>query len=231
MKVIQIVPRLPPAVDGVGDYALSLARDLRAHHNIQTEFLVCDPHWSGPERVSDFCIYKLQRQDAKSFKDCFEYILDLKKPQVLILQYVSYGYDKHGGPVWLVDALTAAKETNPRLALITMFHEVAASSWKPWTRTFWNQLRQLKIAREIFKLSQMTLTSSDFQKRKIERMSPVQKNIICLPVPSNVGEADCPPSWGGRENAAVIFGNNKLQIKKNFSNIIKMARKLKIQTV
>lgn len=36
--IIQIVPRLPPAIDGVGDYALNLARQLRKIINFRAFF-------------------------------------------------------------------------------------------------------------------------------------------------------------------------------------------------
>jgi hypothetical protein len=38
MRIIAIVTNLPPAIDGVGDYALHLARQLRQDHNIYTCF-------------------------------------------------------------------------------------------------------------------------------------------------------------------------------------------------
>jgi hypothetical protein len=49
MQIIQIVSRLPPAVDGVGDYACLLAKQLRANHGIHTVFVVCDPAWGKTE--------------------------------------------------------------------------------------------------------------------------------------------------------------------------------------
>jgi hypothetical protein len=47
LKVMTIVPRLPLLIDGVGDYALQLAQVLRCQHQIETEFIVCDPCWQG----------------------------------------------------------------------------------------------------------------------------------------------------------------------------------------
>jgi hypothetical protein len=39
-KIYQIVPRLHPRIDGVGDYALSLARQLRHDYGIDTHFII-----------------------------------------------------------------------------------------------------------------------------------------------------------------------------------------------
>jgi hypothetical protein len=49
ITVTQIVPALPPDVDGIGDYALQLARRLRANHGVETYFIVGDPSWKGQE--------------------------------------------------------------------------------------------------------------------------------------------------------------------------------------
>jgi hypothetical protein len=54
MNILQIVPRLPPAIDGVGDYALNLARQLRQDFSIHTHFLVCDPNWNGKTELEGF---------------------------------------------------------------------------------------------------------------------------------------------------------------------------------
>ena len=48
MDIIQIVPRLPPATDGVGDYAIRVAHQLRAAHQIESHFIVGDPDWQAP---------------------------------------------------------------------------------------------------------------------------------------------------------------------------------------
>jgi len=37
----------PPQVDGIGDYALQLARQLRKRHGLATYFIVGNPSWSG----------------------------------------------------------------------------------------------------------------------------------------------------------------------------------------
>ena len=53
VDLVQIVPRLPPAIDGVGDYAFLLAQQMRKAHGIQTTFVVCDTTWEngGIEKV------------------------------------------------------------------------------------------------------------------------------------------------------------------------------------
>jgi len=50
--------RLPPEIDGVGDYALSLARQLRLDFGIEMHFIVCDPTWAGATEIEDFRLTK-----------------------------------------------------------------------------------------------------------------------------------------------------------------------------
>ena len=58
MNIIQIVPQLLPVINGVGDYALNLARQLREDFGIETHFIVNDPHWQGEELIENFSISK-----------------------------------------------------------------------------------------------------------------------------------------------------------------------------
>lgn len=52
IKIIQIVPQLPPAINGLGDYALNLARQLRQDFAIETHFVVGDHSWTGATHFS-----------------------------------------------------------------------------------------------------------------------------------------------------------------------------------
>jgi hypothetical protein len=168
MQIIQIVPRLPPSIDGVGDYAFLLAKQLRAAHDIHTTFVVCDPNWGKvenrnekvenaeakseignrkseggsekaeirienpnnsfgfqpssprigegksatgepstihfePSTVLDgFAVHQLKERSAG---ELLRVLLRPGMPQMVLLQYVGYGYEKRGCPVWLVRGL------------------------------------------------------------------------------------------------------------------------------
>jgi hypothetical protein len=54
MEVIQIVPALPPAINGLGDYASLLAKELWEAHNIRSRFVVGDPRWGAIRGSMDF---------------------------------------------------------------------------------------------------------------------------------------------------------------------------------
>jgi hypothetical protein len=133
MEIIQIVSRLPPAIDGVGDYAFLLAQQLRKAQGINTRFVVCDPNWQkGTTRPQDniqqtasdvssqqsvvsgritmldgFPVYQLKKRSAAELLR----VLSLPgMPTTVLLQYVGYGYEKRGCPAWLVRGLHAWKD-------------------------------------------------------------------------------------------------------------------------
>ena len=59
MNLTAIIPRLPPVVDGIGDYALCLARLLRDNVGIATRFIVTDPAWIGTGNVEGFEVRRM----------------------------------------------------------------------------------------------------------------------------------------------------------------------------
>jgi hypothetical protein len=63
-KIYQIVPLLPPAFSGVGDYALSLAQNLRDFYHIDSEFIVGDPNWQGEPQLDGFNCHKVSDRSA-----------------------------------------------------------------------------------------------------------------------------------------------------------------------
>src|SRR5437588_5214533 len=184
MNIVQIVPALPPSINGVGDYSHLLARQLRLAHGITSRFIVCKPDWTGDPELEGFEIEKLSRQTAAKLLTKLTEI-DVK---TVLLQYVGYGYEKRGCPVWLVRGLEEWKRCNPEARLITMFHEISAFG-PPWTRAFWTSVLQRNIAARLARLSDACMTNKKLYADILKRLSRgVHPEIPWLPVFSNVGE-------------------------------------------
>src|SRR5687767_6719708 len=132
IELIAIVPRLPPVIDGVGDYALSVARELRERSGIDTHFIVGDPSWIGKEIVEHFPVSKLTNRTESQLRA----ILTQEQSNKVLLHYGGYGYAQRGCPDWLVAALTKWRTEREGHKLITLFHELYASG-PPWTSSFW----------------------------------------------------------------------------------------------
>jgi hypothetical protein len=228
MTIIQIVPRLPPAIDGVGDYALSLARQLRLDYGIDTHFIIGDPTWPEMEQIEGFQTTKLATRSTKALHD------RLNPDQSVLLHYVGYGYAKRGCPIWLVRALEIWKQEHHQPHLVTMFHEIAASG-PMWTSAFWLSGLQRNLAKRLVNVSDRLLTSKQLYAEILQDYGKGQFNEIpSLPVFSNVGEPPNPPDLSCRQRHLVIFGgrSNRARVyQSSLAQLEQACRYLDIETI
>jgi len=205
-----IVPRLPPAIDGVGDYALNLARKLFQEFGIKTHFIVGDPTWAGATQIEEFPITKMSVCSATSLFS----LLPSDRPATVLLHYVGYGYAKRGCPSWLVDGLQRWRTDSANRLLVTMFHEVYASG-SPWTSAFWLSPLQRNLAARLAQISDRCITNGQGYAELLFKLScGKQTDIPALPVFSNIGEPAQVPPLAERQRRLVVFGQrrNKLQV-------------------
>lgn len=173
--VLQIVPRAPGSPDGVGDYALTVARKLFAAHGLKTTFAA---HKSASATIVDgFEIVPLDSLATNG-------LLPLENDRV-ILHFVNYGYQQRGVPFWLLPVLRGLRSKCPENWL-TIFHEIYASG-PPWRSAFWLRPFQIQIAKSISRLSDVCVVSSEMLLAQLKNLAPATPVFIC-PVPSNFGE-------------------------------------------
>ena len=207
-KIIQIVPQLPPAINGLGDYALNLARKLHQDFNITTHFIVGDPTGSSYSEIDEFTAISTSQSKIQ----LLSLLKNVSVP--IFLHYVGYGYAKRGCPWWLIEALEAHQYIKaPEQLLITMFHEVYASG-QPWTSAFWLSPFQKNLATRLVKISNHCLTSSQVLADIIKGLEPEKKiSITTLPVFSNIGEPKNLPPLSTRRRRLVIFGTRGIKLR------------------
>jgi hypothetical protein len=174
-SVLQLLPRAPGTFDGVGDYALALARGLRDRHGINSVFVARETQ--SKNEIDSFRIFPLQ---------------DVPRARVanetcdgVILHYVNYGFQKRGVPVTLVSFLKSLRREYGG-ALLIVFHELFASG-PPWRSEFWLQPLQKKIARDLARLADARVVSCESMRDQLEKLSP-GSNAIVQPVTSTWGE-------------------------------------------
>lgn len=210
INIIQIIPRLPPATDGVGDYALNLANQLRQDRSIQTHFIVCDRNWRGENTIDGFSISKVSETTAKALK----LLLSQQQTDTVLLHYVGYGYAKRGCPIWLVNGLKSWRNNNSERKLLTMFHEVYAAGRPPWTSAFWLFWLQKKLAANLVRASDRILTSKQLYADILGNLSQGKHlQIPVMPVFSNVGEPKKVSDLSQRQPWLVIFGGRNNRIR------------------
>jgi hypothetical protein len=212
MQIIQIVSRLPPAIDGVGDYACLLAKQLRATHDIHTTFVVCDPELemakteSPSTTIDGFQIFQLKKQTAG---ELLRTLAQPEMPSIALLQFVGYGYQKRGCPIWLERGLRAWKggRQKPERRLLTMFHELYADG-PIWSSAFWTSPVQKWIAKSLARMSEHCFTNLTVNVRILKHLTARdENNFTVLPVFSNVGEPENLPTWNERKPRMIVFGS------------------------
>ena len=195
--VLQIVPHLPGTFDGVGDYALNLAKALSTDHGITTTFLVARKT-SVTSRDGYAVISGLSPDESTELA---------QKCAHVILHYVNYGYQARGVPFSLrAFARRLRRQISGRW--VTMFHEIYASG-PPWTSVFWLHPFQARIARDIVDTSTSCVVSNAPIEQAIHAHDPAKK-VYLAPVMSNFGEPALSDFDGVSAKRWVICGGTAL---------------------
>lgn len=209
--LIQIVPSLPPAINGVGDYALTLACVLREEFGIKTEFVVGNDQWQGPETVEDFRVWRVAARRSRDLEGILESIRATSEAPSVLLQLSIYGFAARGCPLWLLDGLRRWKSKQPGSRLITMFHELYAFG-PPWKSAFWVSPAQRMVVGGLARLSEYAASNTRLACERLEDFDPSKRQRIpVLAIPSGVGEPAETCGLSMRERSTVVFGQAPLR--------------------
>jgi hypothetical protein len=198
--LIQVVPRLAPGRDGVGDHALVLAHELQAAFGIGTAFAVANSSelYNLPYPAI-FC------SPSSLLERCLE--LTQGRSAAMLVHMSGYGYSRDGAPKLLADALDMVKASG-RFRLAIYFHELFATGM-PWRSVFWHSHRQRKALNRLAAQCELMVTNierhAEWLERKTQKTGGVR--VERMPVFSTVGEADEPASFEQRDAALVVFGS------------------------
>ena len=178
--ILQIVPRVPGGLDGVGDYALTIARKLRDEFDCNTIFAAPFKNFALPPGASSPSVWGFDVVTPEN-------LLQVEAPTFdsVLLHYVNYGFQKRGVPFQLLSILRSLRKAH-RGRLLTVFHELYASG-APWTSAFWLRPIQAGLARQVADLSDACIVSTDNSRRELRRMVP-HAEIALHPIPSGLGE-------------------------------------------
>jgi hypothetical protein len=176
--ILQIVPKVPGGIDGVGDYALTIAKKLREKFGCDTVFATFK---TSAENAAGFKVLSLDGLLADASRKCDH----------TLLHYVNYGFQKRGVPFRLLSILRELRR-QPQGKLVTIFHELYASG-PPWTSAFWLRPLQMHLAKSVARLSDACIVSSDNFRSELKRMVP-NAHIELHPVPSGLEEPSLSPN-------------------------------------
>jgi len=229
--VLQIVPCLPPLIDGLGDHAFALAAALQKHTATASHFLVCDPAWNVITGQRDARGIPAPAGDAAAFG---KLLAEHAHHGVVLLHYVGYAYDaRQGRPDWLLNALTTWRQAQPERRLITMFHELYASG-PPWRKAFWLSAGQQRLAADLARLSDACFTSNGHYAAWLLKHLPSSRPCPVWPVLSNVGEPTELLPYDQRPAAVALFGrapNRARAYQRGGDALVALCRRLNLSEV
>jgi hypothetical protein len=203
MKVLQILPRVPPAVCGIGDYSWNLARQLRDEHDIHCSFLAAGTGRGVLAGEAEFPVFRLSELTTAAL---VEFLAARRQDfDVVVLHLSVYGYQKRGVPLWLSSAWCRLSQMKGAPRLITMFHELYASG-PVSSSAFWLQPLQKRVLRDVALASDSLRTNRQPYADWLRNLPGLKDpEVVVMPVYSNFGEPLELPLWEDREPAMALF--------------------------
>jgi hypothetical protein len=183
--IVQIVPSLPPQLEGVGEYAMNLALRLRKSQGIETQFIVCDPAWTGPHRMEGFVVRRLKFQSEAGIWSLLASAKE--KHAIVLLHYIGHGYHRHGIPLWLYRGLGswlaegAGGTSASQKQLATVFHELWKPSIKPWKKEFYLQKPQQWLVEGLHLRSNFSVATTKHKQAMLEGIQPDKTFWLSIP--------------------------------------------------
>jgi hypothetical protein len=211
IRLIHIAPELPPTVGGLADYATILNQRLIEVSDGALEPVMVHAGKAPAETIEVACPVAdvSGSRSAAILANAIRGLTDDTDDRtVVLLEYSGYGYAKRGAPLWLARGLRQVCGENG-VPLLTMFHEISASSWKPWTSTFWLSPLQSWVARQIAQCSVGMMTTHPTGAETLRQFVDANTPVNVCPVFSNVGEPEERPTFEARAPQAVIFGGSR----------------------
>jgi hypothetical protein len=203
-NLLQILPRVPPAVCGIGDYAWGIARGLRDDHAIHSQFLSAGTSWSVPQCETEFPVSRVSSLTASSLVD---FVQGQQEVDAIVLHMSSYGYQKRAVPLWMASAWQRLARFPQRPRMIAMFHELYASG-PVRSSAFWLQPLQKWVLRRLARASDALRTNRQSYADWLLGVPGLQTNQVeVMPVHSNFGEPELLPSLKQREPAMAMFAS------------------------
>jgi hypothetical protein len=210
-RVAFIVPRMPPSVDGVGDYTCQLLRhSARLNDSI---ILVENNTYVSKQYLPEHLILELPKSSVH-----FLSLLDLYNINTLILQYSAFGFSKRGCPLSLLKNIKNWSEKHPNNRLIVMIHELWYIT-KPWKYGFYLQLLHQYLLLLTLKQATTVFTSTDGYCSTLRTKLPTTQ-IAALPVGSNIVPKTQPSTLDKIRNTWILFGKqaNRVSALQDFAS-------------
>ncbi len=202
MSIAIITPRLPPSMDGLGDYCFQLCKHW-PNSDKPLNFIVLDSAEKSREFWTETNIRQIDRNKLSLLNTLESLAVD-----TVFLQYVGYGYDANGAPSWLKDALEDWLDQSSLHRLVTMFHETW-SSGQVWQKVFWYMGKQKQCVKDLMLLSNEMGTSCQVNKHSLDLLG-TNKTVNIIPLGSSF---DVAPVATKNWQQLLIFGKEYARLR------------------
>lgn len=200
--LLHILPFRSHQSDGIGDYAVTIAKALFDGQGINSHFIVARPDETTAAVDDGFQSTALHICDAASLRVA---LASAPEPAALIIHVSGYGYSRFGAPFWLSKAIaTWARQQIKPVPIIGVFHELFTYG-RPWNRRFWYGLWQKRFIRKMSLLCDHSITSTSDYGHWLERHCTLRTPPKTMPVVSTVGELQLDLGKAARANHLAIF--------------------------
>lgn len=201
-SVLYVLPRVPPAFCGIGDYSWMLAQELRRQHRLESRFLAAGISWKEPQGETEFPVERLGSLQSGALLDAI-----LRSDAGTVYLHVSlYGYQKRAVPWWLMRAVLKLSTMKKRPRIVTMFHELF-SSGSVRTSSFWLQPLQKIILRSLARCSDAIRTNREAYAAWLrEAVRSTGQRVTRMPVFSTFGEPASLTPCSSRPPWMMMFG-------------------------
>lgn len=224
MNIVQIVPRLPPYTDGVGDYSIRLANQLLKGHGIATQFLVVKQGIKTEPLINGFPATGIPAPTPEAFLSVLP-----KDIEVILLQYSNYPYlaGKLDAPWWLLTGLQAAMKQRS-IKLVVMFHELPTLKFK--NLNFLNPIQSM-VSYCLAQIATKVLTNNSRFQRTLSQW--IKRPVTCIPNFSTIAEPDCVLPLTQRQRRMIVFGgSDRHRVYKNcFKELLYSCQVLEIEEI
>lgn len=209
--LIQVVPHRTSAPDGIGDYAVNLATELRDRFEVETLFVAGTPPGEEVDRADEWPTLRVAARKSDALIDVLSEAVRQAPNASLLLHISGYGYAPRGAPVWLARGVQSWRARGPHQCTIGIFHELYAKG--PITSSsFWLSGLQKRVTKILWNNVDAAITTTPNYVAQLASWRPTAEDrIIELPVPSTIGEPVSIPPYNERKNRAVVFGRSGVE--------------------
>jgi glycosyltransferase involved in cell wall biosynthesis len=136
MRIDLVFPRLPPALDGIGDHTARLAEALSSRASVR----VLTAH-SNPDPIPGVTVESVFSCPPRYGVLELTSVVQNDPPDWLFLQFNQFSYGRWGLNPFLPTVLYQIKDRCPEVRLAVMFHEdfMPATTWKNTVMSTWQR--------------------------------------------------------------------------------------------